>query len=202
MAETVPRKRLARDELIAAAGRLLREEGYPALSTRRIAEAAGVPLSQIHYHFGNMRGLLLALLDRENEARLERQHRLYGSDRPLSEQWALACDYLEEDLDSGYVRILLEMVFAGFGDDEIATALRGQLDGWYALLTDVAGRALDELGPLGPFDAEDVALLVGQSFIGLEVLVTLDAAGAGQRGLATIRKLGALIAAAERRTVS
>ena len=39
--------------LLEAAKKILRQNGYAGLSTRGVAEAAGVPLSQIHYHFGS-----------------------------------------------------------------------------------------------------------------------------------------------------
>ena len=41
-------------------------DGYAGLSTRRVADIAGVPLSQIHYHFGGKQGLVLSLLENEN----------------------------------------------------------------------------------------------------------------------------------------
>ena len=39
--------------LLVAARAVLRDRGYASLSTREVAVAAGVPLSQIHYHFGS-----------------------------------------------------------------------------------------------------------------------------------------------------
>ena len=54
--------------LEAARSRLL-ADGYAGLSTRKVAEDAGVPLSQIHYHFGSKQGLILALLEHENQRR-------------------------------------------------------------------------------------------------------------------------------------
>ena len=65
--------------LNAARSRLL-EDGYAGLSTRRIAQEAGVPLSQVHYHFGSKGGMVLALLEAENERRLSRQATLYSQD--------------------------------------------------------------------------------------------------------------------------
>ena len=47
--------------------------GYANLSTRAVAEAAEVPLSQIHYHFGSKQQLILAVLEAENERLLDRQ---------------------------------------------------------------------------------------------------------------------------------
>ncbi|HEY8557517.1 MAG TPA: TetR family transcriptional regulator, partial [Actinomycetes bacterium] len=44
--------------LDAARSRLL-ADGYAGLSTRKVAEEAGVPVSQLHYHFGSKQGLIL-----------------------------------------------------------------------------------------------------------------------------------------------
>ena len=46
----------------------------PGLSTRDVAAAAGVPLSQIHYHFGSKQGLVLALFEYLNAQLLDRQN--------------------------------------------------------------------------------------------------------------------------------
>ncbi len=49
-----------RQALIAAAGELFAQQGYDATSTRSIADAAGVNLGAIHYHFGGKQALYLA----------------------------------------------------------------------------------------------------------------------------------------------
>lgn len=200
MAKSAKQQRRTREDLLEAAGRLLREVGYGAMSTRRVAEAAGVPLSQIHYHFRSMQGLLLELLKAENARLLDRQTALYGSDMPLSEKWRTACRYLEEDLQSGYVRVLHEMMYAALSDTEIRDHVRQQLGGWKRLLTDVAEVAIERHGPIGPFTAGELAVLVGQSFLGLETLLLLDAVEARTDGLRAIRKVGDLIADMEGRS--
>ncbi|HEX9853907.1 MAG TPA: TetR/AcrR family transcriptional regulator, partial [Acidimicrobiia bacterium] len=113
-----------RERILAAAKEALLEIGFAQLSTRKIAEIAGVPLSQIHYHFGSKQRLLLDVLDEENKKLLQRQAAMYGSEMPLWKQWEQACDFLEDDLRSGYVRVLHEMAAAGWSDGEIATAVR------------------------------------------------------------------------------
>ena len=50
---------------------------------------------------------------------------------PLWRQWERACDYLDEDIESGYVRILQEMIAAGWSDAEVAAAVRDYMGGWY-----------------------------------------------------------------------
>ena len=102
-----------RGGILDAARAAILADGYAALSTRRVAELAGVPLSQIHYHFGSKRQLVLAVLAAENARLLERQAEMYDAPDPLWVRWDRACDFLDADLRSGYVRILHEMVAAG-----------------------------------------------------------------------------------------
>ena len=162
-----------RAQILTAAKRALLESGYARLSTRRVAEAAGVPLSQIHYHFGSRQNLVLAVLDEENTRLLERQARLFGAELPVWRQWELACDFLDEDLRSGYVRVLQEMTAAGWSDDEIAAAVRADLRGWFDLLRDTAAKIEPRLGGFGPIAPGEVAALVGAAFLGIESMILL-----------------------------
>jgi AcrR family transcriptional regulator len=158
--------------LDAARSRLL-ADGYGGLSTRKVADEAGVPLSQLHYHFGSKQGLILALLEEENQRRLARQRTMYGADAPLWQRYERACDFLEDDLDSGYVRVLQEMIAAGWSNEELGDAVRELVGGWFALLAQVAREAEQRHGPLGAFTAEELSTLVGAMFIGAEALLLL-----------------------------
>lgn len=162
-----------KEGVLAAAKRALIESGYAQLSTRRIAEMAGVPLSQIHYHFGSKQNLVLEVLAEENRRLLDRQSAMYSSAQPLSRQWEQACDYLDDDLDSGYVRVLQEMMAAGWSDPEIAVAVRGYLEGWFTLLRSVAATAMDEMGATAVLKSEHLGALVGAAFLGAEALMLL-----------------------------
>jgi len=155
--------------LLEAARKVLRQKGYAGLSTRDVAAAAGVPLSQIHYHFGSKQGLVLRLFEYLNEQLLDRQNALFGDKSlAISEQWDKACDYLDEDIASGYVRVLQELIAAGWSDAEVAKVVRAGIKGWVDLIVEVARRAEMELGGLGPFSAEEVGALVANAFIGAE----------------------------------
>jgi AcrR family transcriptional regulator len=158
--------------LDAARSRLL-ADGYAGLSTRKVAEEAGVSVSQLHYHFGSKQGLILALLEEENQRRLERQTRMYAEDAPLWQRYERACDFLEDDLDSGYVRVLQEMVAAGWSNREVCDAVRELVGGWVVLLAEVAREAERRHGTLGPFTAEELATLVASAFLGSEALLLL-----------------------------
>jgi AcrR family transcriptional regulator len=158
--------------LDAARSRLL-ADGYAGLSTRKVAEEAAVPLSQLHYHFGSKQGLILALFEEENRRRLDRQRSMYAEDLPLWQRYERACDFLEDDLDSGYVRVLQEMLAAGWSNAELGAAVRELLGGWVALLAEVTRETERRHGPLGPFTAEEVATLVASAFFGSEELLLL-----------------------------
>jgi AcrR family transcriptional regulator len=159
--------------ILDAAHRRLLADGYAGLSTRKVAEQAHVPLSQLHYHFGSKQGLILALFAGENQRRLDRQRAMYAEDLPLWQRYERACDYLEDDLDSGYVRVLQEMIAAGWSNLGVCEAVRELLSGWFQVLGDVVREAERRYGSLGPFTAEELAALVGCAFIGAEALLLL-----------------------------
>ena len=162
-----------RASILEAAKQALLDSGYSGLSTRKIAVAAGVPLSQIHYHFGSKQGLVLEVLEEENRKLLNRQKGMYASDMPLWKQWEQACDYLEDDLDSGYVRVLQELMAAGRSNPEIAVAVKTMLHNWYLLLAEVAERAADRIGGLGPFTSAEAGFVAGSPFLGAEAMILL-----------------------------
>lgn len=186
-----------REQILRAARRCLLRSGLSGLSTRAVALEAGVGTGHLHYHFGSKRNLVLAVLDTENEGRLGRQEQMYGSDAPLWKQWEQACDFLEDDLSSGYVRILQEMIAAGWSEPDIAEHVRPMVSGWYDLLVGVAERAERELGGLGPFRPREVAVLVVDAFIGAESLLLLGASEPYMPHRSALRRMGGLIRAAE-----
>lgn len=166
-------ERSTADTIIEAARRCLLAEGYASTSTRKVASEAGVPLSQVHYHFGSKGGLMLALLAHEDQRLIARQRVMYADDAPLWKRYEQACDFLEDDLESGYVRVLQEMIAAGWSTPDIAARVRTVLDGWIDLLTEVAEEAERRFGSIGPFLPRELAALVGMSFLGAEALVLL-----------------------------
>jgi AcrR family transcriptional regulator len=185
-----------RASIIEAARRALLAEGHVALSTRRVADLAGVPLSQIHYHFGSKRHLIVAVLAAENARLLDRQARMFDSPEPLWVRWDRACDYLDEDLASGYVRILQEMIAAGWSDPQVAAAVRELLSGWHTLLADVARRESERGANFGSFTAEEVAALMALPFLGAEQMILLGMPDSVLPARSALRKVGALLEAA------
>jgi AcrR family transcriptional regulator len=176
-----------RDAILEAAQERLLADGFARLSTRGVAASAGVPLSQVHYHFGSKQQLILELLEVENNRRLTRQKGMFAEDVPLWVRYEQACDFLEDDLDSGYVRILQEMIALGWS-----------VSGWFSLLVDVAREVEARYdGALGPFTAEEVAALIAQVFYGGEAMLLLGFERRQWPVRSSLRRIGVLIRALE-----
>jgi AcrR family transcriptional regulator len=198
MARALAKKIETSTSLLEAAKKVLRQNGYAGLSTRDVADAAGVPLSQIHYHFGSKQRMVLALFEYLNAQLLDRQNALFRDPMlKLSEQWDRACDYLDDDIASGYVRVLQELIAASWADAEVAKVIRAGLLIWFDLLTELARKAERELGGVGPFSAQEVAALIGCVFIGAESLHLLGAEKKGVPMRQALRRFGHLIRMAE-----
>jgi AcrR family transcriptional regulator len=162
-----------RRAILTAARERLLTDGFAGLSTRGVAEAASVPLSQLHYHFGSKQQLIFELLEEENTRRLARQAQMYAEERPIWQRYEQACDFLEDDLESGFVRVLQEMIAAGWSDPTIGVRVRDLLSGWIDLIAEVAREAEGRFGPLGPFPVDEVAALIGQAFLGGEAMLLI-----------------------------
>ena len=185
-------------DLLEAAKKVLRQNGYAKLSTRQVAAAANVPLSQIHYHFGSKQGMVLALFEYLNAQLLNRQDAMFEDPKlTLSEKWDRACDYLDEDIASGYVRTLQELIAASWADARVAKVVRNAIMGWVTLVTDMARDAERQFGGLARFTPEELGALVANAFIGAESLYLLGFEVKRVPVRQALRRVGDLIRLAE-----
>jgi AcrR family transcriptional regulator len=89
---TSPRRIGAPDDknralLLVAAEHVMLEEGYAAVSSRRIAKQAGLKPPLVYYYFRTMDDLFLELFRRRATEGLERQAELLKSPQPLRALW-------------------------------------------------------------------------------------------------------------------
>jgi AcrR family transcriptional regulator len=188
------RGQATRQRIVDAARDVLVAHGHGGASTRAVADAAGVHLSQVHYHFGGRQGLLVEVLHQENDSLLARQRELYAAPGLLSEKWRIACDLLDSDLESGYVRVLWELWAAGLTDPELAAGWRGAMQGWRDLLESVFAAWAEELDVELPLRPRALATMVGNIFEGIEIELL---AGVEAPHREVLDAIGELIARAE-----
>lgn len=78
--------------LLDAAEQLMREEGYPAVTTRRLASRVGVSNQLVHYYFRTMDDLFISLLRRRSELNLRHLMQALASEKPLRALWEFNSD--------------------------------------------------------------------------------------------------------------
>ncbi|MEA2140737.1 MAG: hypothetical protein QOC91_836 [Solirubrobacteraceae bacterium] len=195
----VARGQSTRALLLASAGELLSQEGYAATSMRAVADRAGARLSLVHYHFGSKRGLLLAVLEDFTAHLLDRQRAMFSDDRSFAEQWRTACDYLREDIRSGYVRILWELWAAGLADPELAERWRATQSSWRGLVQERLQRLEAERGVELPMRPRALATLIGNLFEGAEIEILTGVTEDEAPHLEALEACAALITRAETR---
>jgi AcrR family transcriptional regulator len=137
-----PSRPEAIDAFLDAAERLLVEEGYAAISTRRLAEATGANHGLVHYYFGSMEELFVRVLERFTDRLIERQKQLYATDAPFLEKWRAAIRYLDEDLHSGYQKIWLELQALAWNRPALQARVALVNQRWRAVLTEAFSAAL------------------------------------------------------------
>src|SRR5215207_5433256 len=81
-----------RNALLDAAQQLMLDEGYAAVTTRRVATKAGVNSALVYYYFATMDGLFVALFQRGAEQSFERLRQALASPQPLWAFWELIHD--------------------------------------------------------------------------------------------------------------
>ena len=165
----------ARRALLDAAERLLIDEGRDAMTTRRIARAAEVNHGLVHYYFGSVDDLVVAVLERFGDRLIARQRDMYGRDVPFIEKWRTAMGYMEIDLASGYPKVLSELQAMAFNHPELREGFARVMGEWRAVLTEAFSAAVDEYG-LSQNVVEPFVTLVVTFTIGMfnERLVGID----------------------------
>jgi len=85
----------SRAAILDATERLMRDEGYAAVSTRRVAAQAGLKPSLVHYYFPTTDDMLVALFRRGAELSSARLDAVLASDKPLHALWQYNIDQVQ-----------------------------------------------------------------------------------------------------------
>jgi AcrR family transcriptional regulator len=142
----------AEEALLDAAERLLVDAGHAGITTRGLAEEAGVNHGLVHYYFGSNENLLARALERFTERLIERQRAMYSSDEPFVEKWRTAMRYLVSE-DLRYEKIWLELQALAWNDPALRERLARVNDEWRSVLTEAFAEPHRELGIEMPLDA-------------------------------------------------
>lgn len=95
----------ARQRLIEATAKVMRDEGYAAATSRRIATEAGVKQALVYYYFPTMDDLFVEVLRSGAEIALERMRTALTEDDPLDALWSMNSDLRWTGLNTEFMAL-------------------------------------------------------------------------------------------------
>lgn len=145
-------RRTAEEALLDAAERLLVDVGHARITTRTLAEEAGVNHGLVHYYFGSNENLLVRALERFTQRLTDRQRALYAADVPFIEKWRTAMRYLVSD-DLAYEKVWLELQALAWNDPDLRERLARVSGEWRSTLAQAFEEPHRQLAIPMPLDA-------------------------------------------------
>ena len=142
----------AEEALLDAAERLLVDVGHAGITTRRLAEEAGINHGLVHYYFGSIENLLARTLERFTERQVARQRAMYAADVPFTEKWRTAMRYLVEE-DTRYEKVWYELQALAWNRPELQERVDRVNAAWRAVLAEAFAEPRKHYGIEMPLDA-------------------------------------------------
>lgn len=107
---TAPRKAKSTDgatrrRLIEATARVMRDEGYAAATSRRVAAEAGVKQALVYYYFPTMDDLFVEVLRAGADVALDRMRAALTDDDPLKALWTINSDVRVTSLNTEFMAL-------------------------------------------------------------------------------------------------
>ncbi len=179
-----------REAILDATFRRVASDGYAQLNIREIARDAGVNHALINYHFRNKQQLVLEVLDQANQRLLARQETMYAQPDAVSNKWRKACEFYEEDVRSGFVKLVMELMAASFSDPVLRAGYLPRFLAWRRLVDEATKDAIAEHGVDLAISAQAISTMIGCFWIGMEAEMAL---GVGEADGHHKQALGAML---------
>ncbi|KAB7760338.1 MULTISPECIES: TetR/AcrR family transcriptional regulator [Mycobacteriaceae] len=155
-----------RGALLDAAEALMLDEGYAAVTSRRVAERAGLKPQLVHYYFRTMDDLFLAAFRRRTEQGLAAQSMILLAPNPLRALWT----FLIENRDTA---LIMEYAALANHRKELGSEIAGAAQQFLEGQAELVGSVLAQHG----VDADELPPIVAISLIvGMSQLLTMEAA--------------------------
>jgi AcrR family transcriptional regulator len=163
-----------RGALVTAAIAALADVGFAGASAREIAGRAGCSQGLVFYHFGSVNDLLLAALDEVSARRMDAYRGLVDQATSAAGLADAARSIFAEDLDSGHVRVLVEMISGAQSVPGLGERVAERLVPWREFAETAVRKALSGSPAARLLPPADAAHAIVAGFLGLEMLAMLD----------------------------
>jgi AcrR family transcriptional regulator len=120
----------------------LKEKGLAGASSRAIAAGGDFNPALIFYYFGSLQELWLAALEQSSSERLDRYRTAIEAAERLDELVAVLGQIYREDLASGHIRVVSELVAGSVASPELGPRVVELMDPWIELAERAVERAL------------------------------------------------------------
>lgn len=163
----------SRQRIIDAALATLKEKGFAGTSTRAIAATGGFRSGLIFYYFPTRDDLLIAALEHASAQRLERYGDEVAAAASLGELLALLERIYVDDRESGFVRVVSEMVAGSVANPELGPRMVELVEPWILAAQTAAERVLAPTGLGQVVSARQLAFAAVTFYLGANLLTQL-----------------------------
>jgi AcrR family transcriptional regulator len=170
-----PAEGSTRERIIEATLRTVREEGSADTTARAIARTGGFNQALIFYHFGSLDRLLQEAFAEASARQIEKYRAAAAEVSSLSDLVRIARRLHAEDMESGAVTVVTQLMAAASEPDE-AAALLDRFDGWIGLVEDALRRATGGSALASVVPPREAAYAIAAMFLGVELMARLDPA--------------------------
>lgn len=165
---------MTKKRIVNAALKTLKREGFTGSSARLIARNGRFNPALIFYHFGSVNDVLLAALDETSNIRMKRYRELVDEAASLPEVMKAAAMLYSEDLHSGHITVLAEMIAGAASVPELGPQIAERIQPWIDLTEEtlrrvIEGTPLEQLAP-----PREAAFAVVSLYLGMELLTHLQ----------------------------
>lgn len=160
--------------IVHAALETLKNEGFAGASARSIAKRGGFNQALIFYHFGSVNDVLLAALDHTSELRMAKYDEAVSTVETVEDAVRIATELYREDLASGHITVLSEMIAGSLDRPDLGPAIVERLDPWIDLTEQAVGNVLGRTGLTHLIPPRTIAYAIVAMYLGVDLLSHLE----------------------------
>lgn len=158
-----------RTQLTRAAMEVMQEQGAWSLTTRAVAQRAGVPLGAVHYAFHSKAELIAAVFAADIDSAMQLIHRAaqHGGDPAHALDEALRACVASLRVEPGIELVLQELTLMGARDEELAGLARASIEDYRNGMARVLEELATTRGLTWDVDVRVLGELVFAQIVGL-----------------------------------
>jgi AcrR family transcriptional regulator len=171
--DTPTRGSETRARIIEAALETVSEEGFSEATARAIARRGDFNQALIFYHFGSLANLLLEAFAETSAAQVARYRAAAADVSSLSDLVEIARRLHADDLESGSVAAVTQLMAAASDPEEQRTIL-DRFEAWIELVQEALERVGGTMPVASVVPAREAAYAIAAMFLGIELMAHLD----------------------------